>query len=240
MESDAKKGSNGVASPVFLPSLQAVTLLGGGPVAEGELEAILSLAPCLAAADGGASHAIRAGFLPDAVIGDLDSFDPASVPDLPPERVHHIAEQTSTDFDKALRHIEAPLTLALGFVGARIDHELAAYHTLLSHPDRRCILIGPEDVVLHAPARIALSLPVGTRLSLFPLQAVTGQSSGLRWPIDGLAFHPARRIGTSNETVTPDVTLAMDGPGMLLIVPRVHLPVVSEALLAAELHEPAN
>jgi len=234
MESELKRGINRVRDSVILPSSKAVTLLGGGPVADGELEAILSLAPVLAAADGGASHALDAGYTPEAVIGDLDSFNASAYPAFPRERIHHIKEQDSTDFDKALRGIEAPLTLALGFVGARIDHELAAYHTLLMHPARRCILIGPEDVVLHLPPRIDLTLPEATRLSLYPMQGVTGRSRGLRWPIDGISFHPATRIGTSNAVVAPDVTLEMDGPGMLLILPRVHLKEACRALMATD------
>ena len=56
-----------------------------------------------------------------------------------------------------------------------------------------------------------------------------GRSSGLRWPIDGIGFSPSGRIGTSNE-VTGPVTLAFDGPGMLVITPREALERVSRAL----------
>jgi thiamine pyrophosphokinase len=94
-------------------------------------------------------------------------------------------------------------------------------------------VLGPRDVVLHAPPGIALDLPVGTRLSLFPMDRVTGQSTGLAWPIDGLEFHPARRIGTSNLTTGTPVHLGFDRPGMLLILPRCHLRAALSALAAA-------
>jgi thiamine pyrophosphokinase len=58
---------------------------------------------------------------------------------------------------------------------------------------------------------------------------VTGQSSGLRWPLDGISFAPWARIATSNE-VTGPVALAFDGPGMLVITPREVLAQVSAAL----------
>ena len=55
---------------------------------------------------------------------------------VPPERLHPIPEQDSTDFDKCLRHIAAPLVLGVGFLGGRVDHELAAFSTLVTRCDR--------------------------------------------------------------------------------------------------------
>lgn len=49
-------------------------------------------------------------------------------------RVHHLAEQESTDFDKCLRNIRAPFVLALGVAGARIDHGLAVMNGLVQRP----------------------------------------------------------------------------------------------------------
>jgi thiamine pyrophosphokinase len=233
VKNDPNQGSIASESATILRSDTPVTLLGGGPILPGDLANTLARAPTLVAADGGAVHALDAGHMPDAVIGDLDSFDPAAFPDFPAERIHHVAEQTSTDFDKALRHIAAPLTLALGFTGARVDHELAAYHTLFCHPARRCILIGHSDIVAHLPKELSLELAPDTRVSLFPLGPVSGRSSGLEWPIDGLEFDPGRRIGTSNRAAMGPVTLEMDGPGMLLILPRAGLEALSDALLAA-------
>jgi thiamine pyrophosphokinase len=71
---------------------------------------------------------------------------------------------------------------------------------------------------------------VGTRVSLFPMAAVTGRSSGLRWSIDGLAFHPAKRIGTSNEATRGEIRIETDGPGLLVILPRSELDEAAAAL----------
>ena len=93
--------------------------------------------------------------------------------------------------------------------------------------------MGEADLLFHAPPRLALDLPQGGRLSLFPMATVTGQSEGLRWPIGGIVFSPAGRIGTSNE-VTGPVQLAFDGPGMIVITPREALDRVSVALSGEE------
>jgi thiamine pyrophosphokinase len=220
------------AVPLFRAD-RGVTLLGGGPLAGADLADALALAPHLVAADGGANAALAAGQMPAAVYGDMDSLAPEIRARIPPERIHSLAEQDSTDFDKALRHIQAPFVVAAGFTGARVDHELAVYHGLASRPDQRCVVLGAQDVILHAPPQLILDLPADTRLSLFPLADVTGRSDGLVWPIDGLGFHPSRRIGTSNRARGGQVALRFDAPGMLLIVPRALLPVVVSALAQA-------
>ncbi|WPZ30444.1 thiamine diphosphokinase [Sulfitobacter sp. OXR-159] len=196
-----------------------VTLLGGGEVFGGDIGAALTLAPTCVAADSGAALALAAGVELAAVIGDFDSAPAEVLARIPSERCHRIAEQESTDFDKALTRIDAPLVLGVGFTGARLDHQLAAFNTLATYPDRPCILLGAHEIVLLAPPRITLPTEAGDVVSLMPLAPVMGRSRGLEWPIDGLDFAPGGRVGTSNRALGP-VALEMDGPDMLLILPR--------------------
>ncbi len=207
-----------------------VTLLGGGELSPEDLSDALSRAPTLVAADGGADKALANGHRPEAVIGDMDSMSDAARADLDPKTLHPIAEQSSTDFDKALRSIAAPCVLAVGFTGRRIDHELAAYHTLITRPEKRCIVLGGEDIAFHARPEITLTLPIGTRVSLFPFAKLNGAATGLRWPIEPIDFRPLGQIGTSNESIASRVTLRFDGPGMLVILPRSALDAAIAAL----------
>lgn len=217
-----------MTTPIVQSSV-GVTLVGGGPLTKPTLARSLTFAPRLVAADGGADRLRRLGQRPEAVIGDLDSISAATRAELG-DAVHHIPEQDTTDFDKALRNIAAPFVIGLGFSGARLDHGLASLNTLARHAHRRCLLVGQGDVTFLAPPQITLSLTVGSRLSLFPMRGVTGRSVGLRWPIDGLDFAPDARTGTSNEVSQGRVTLAFDGPGMLIILPQRALPAVLDAL----------
>ncbi len=208
-----------------------ITLVGGAPVGARDLGLALRLAPCLVAADGGADRALAAGLMPRAVFGDFDSISPAAQAAIPPDRLHPIPEQETTDFDKALRSVAAPFVLALGFAGARIDHGLAVFNTLVRHPGRVCLVLGGQDVVFLCPPEITLRLRAGDRLSLFPMGPVTGCSTGLRWPVDGVDFAPGGRIGTSNEVSTPEVRLAFDASLMLVILPRLRLRAALAALV---------
>lgn len=213
---------------MILESRQPVTLIGGGLLSTADLPQALPLAPVVVAADGGADAALAHGLMPAAVWGDFDSLSQAARQAIPAQNLHHIAEQDSTDFEKCLSRIRAPLVLALGFSGARQDHFLAALTTLARRVGPPTILLAGDDAITLCPPRIALDLLPGTRLSLYPMGEATGRSTGLAWPIDGLTFAPDLRTGTSNRS-TGLVTLTMQGP-MLLILPRTQLGVLADSL----------
>lgn len=203
----------------IVQSTEGVTLAGGAGFSRKLLEFAQALAPALVGADSGADRLMRLGCVPQAVIGDLDSISATNRARLQ-GRLFPIREQITTDFDKALRSIAAPFVLGIGFLGGRLDHELAALNSLARHPDRRCILLGARDLVFLAPEEITLRLPRGSRLSLFPLGPVQGASEGLRWPLQGLDFAPMAMIGTSNQVTAPEVRLRFDRRAMLVILPR--------------------
>jgi thiamine pyrophosphokinase len=205
-----------------------IVVVGAGHVSAEDLALVRALGHPVVAADGGALTCVAGGIMPEAVIGDLDSVGELAAA-IPAGRLHRVAEQETTDFDKCLRSVDAPLVLAFGVTGPRIDHTLAVCTTLVQRAEVRAVVVGEADLLFHAPPRLALGLPAGSRLSLFPMAEVTGRSEGLRWPIDGIRFAPAGRIGTSNE-VTGPVRLAFDGPGMIVITPRAALERVSAEL----------
>lgn len=205
-----------------------VTLIGGGAVGPGDLDLALARAPLLVAADSGADAAVAAGHLPDAVIGDLDSIAPEVQAAIPPARLHRVAEQDSTDFEKCLTRIAARFVIAVGFSGRRLDHTLAALTVMARVPAPPVLMIAAEDVVFLCPPRLSLPLAAGTRVSLWPMGTVRGSSTGLRWPIDGIEFSPAGRVGTSNEALG-EVQVAIDGQ-MLMLLPRGQLDLALRAL----------
>ncbi|MFV0512872.1 MAG: thiamine diphosphokinase [Jhaorihella sp.] len=203
----------------IVQTLQPVTLIGGGWLGRNDLRLALERAPYLVAADGGAARALAVGLVPRAVIGDFDSLGASERARIPDAHLFEIREQDSTDFDKALRNVAAPVVLGVGFLGGRADHQLAAFSTLIRRADRPCLLLGPREVVFHAPPRMRVALSPGDVVSLFPMRRVRGRSEGLQWPIDGLDLAPDGRIGTSNRATGP-VTLETDGPGLLVMLPR--------------------
>jgi len=164
------------------------------------------------------------------VIGDMDSGDgealrAAGVP------VHRIDEQETTDFEKCLYSVAAPLTIGVGFLGGRIDHELAVLNALVRHPEKAVVLVGEADVCFLCPPLLALDLHAGTRVSFFPLAPVIGRvSQGLAWSVEGLAMAPAGRIGTSNRALGGPMRVGFDAPAVIAILPEAFLGQVADAL----------
>jgi len=217
--------------PLYVDTEFSITLVGGSDVAPETIHQLLQYAPILVAADGGVQAALGIGQLPKAIIGDFDSIDPNILAQVPAEHLFHLSEQNSTDFDKCLRSIRAPLILAVGFTGGRLDHELAVYNALLRHPDKACIVLGEVDLCFLAPQNLRLQLPVGTRVSLFPFAPCQVEATGLRWPVNGLDMAPDGLIGTSNEASTPEVVLEVSERKLLVVLPQEHLKAVMAALV---------
>lgn len=205
-----------------------VTLIGGGAVSVPDLRTALAVAPLLVAADGGADSALALGHMPQAVIGDMDSLSETSRAQIPAGRIHLISEQDSTDFTKCLTRIKARFVIAVGFAGRRLDHTLAALTAMATHQGTPVVMMAADDVVFLCPPHLHLPLKAGTRVSLFPMGPAQGTSIGLEWPIDGIDFAPAARVGTSNRANGP-VSLTMRGP-MLVLLPRDVLPAALTAL----------
>ena len=183
------------------------------------------------AADAGYENACRVGVEPDLLLGDYDS---APRPEAGAKTVFLPAEKDDTDTyyaaRKALELGATDVVIVGGLGGARLDHTLAALNVMVQHPQPPCIMLAAEDIVFLAPPALRLPLAAGTRVSLFPMGAVTGRSEGLLWPIDGIRFTPEGRVGTSNAAIGP-VQLSLDGT-MMVMLPRECLDAALTALTA--------
>nr|WP_325250931.1 thiamine diphosphokinase [Amylibacter sp.] len=212
-------------------SASSVTLLGGGSARKCDLKESLTLAPLLVCADGGANHARKWGVTPAGIIGDMDSYhlDPALETEIP---LLPVSDQNSTDFEKCLAVLTAPVVLGVGFLGKRLDHQLAALNALCKHPGRAIVLIGKKDVVFRAPPRFAMQLAAETRVSLHPITGVQANSTGLVWPVAGLDFQPDGQIGSSNAALGGAFVLEIVHGDLLVMLPRKHLKGVVQALRA--------
>jgi thiamine pyrophosphokinase len=217
----------------IVASFDPITLVGGGDADIEQLADALDIAPVCVAADRGAELARRANVPLRAVIGDMDSISADTLSQIPPDRQIRISEQETTDFDKALRHIDAPLVIGVGFLGGRLDHQLAALHILAVHAHRPCILLAQTEILFIAPPAITVPTTAGDVISIMPLAPVAGRSTGLEWPIDGINFDPLSRIGTSNRA-TGAFTLEMAQPHAVLILPRRLIQPVAQALVSVD------
>ncbi|WP_332686075.1 thiamine diphosphokinase [Devosia sp.] len=177
-----------------------MAIVGGGAVDPQLLVELAARGVALVGADGGADAIGDAGLLPAAIIGDLDSLADRSEWEAR-TRVIHIPEQLTTDFQKSLYSTRAPVTLALGMTGKRLDHTLAALSAVLEYaPTRKLLLVDEVDVALAVVGPIAFEAVERERVSIHPLLPISfSHSTGLFYPMDGLTLEPGGLIGTSNE-----------------------------------------
>ncbi|WP_404402482.1 thiamine diphosphokinase [Pelagibacterium halotolerans] len=205
-------------------------VVGGGTVEPELLRTLAQGAAGIIGADSGGDTILKAGLVPDAVIGDMDSVDDLSgFPDT--TRVIRIAEQDSTDFGKCLYSSRAPLTLGLGMTGGRFDHTLAALNAVakMAH-ERKIILVDEHDLALGVSGSISVEVGKGSRVSVYPLgRTAFAGSEGLLYPLDGLVMEQGGRIGTSNEATADVVSITVaegEQSPWLLILDRTLLPAV--------------
>ena len=208
---------------------EPVTIVGGAYVSKEVIQRSHSLSSKFIGVDGGGNTLLDGGYLPELILGDMDSFDPKAgvIPKALP--IHQIPDQESTDFEKCLRAVHAPIYIGLGFIGERLDHSLAALSVLARYREKKCILIGEDDVVFLVPPHFQLDTEVGTRVSLFPLGDTRLASNGLVWPTHELNFSPLGQIGTSNKSTGP-IELRPESSKMLCFLPVDYAGAVLAAL----------
>ena len=196
--------------------------------ANGDLDSTVWVQPYLReasaiiAADGGAAHVLQAGFRPDVVVGDLDSFPPAQRAPLEAEGVRfvvHPPAKDETDLELALLHAvstsDEPVLVFAG-LGGRLDQMLANV-LLLMHPALRArsirFLTRYQQVwLLQGPGETEVRGEPGDTISLIPLggDAHVRATRGLAWPLqdETLVFGPARGISNEMTATTAGVALA--------------------------------
>ena len=208
-----------------------IALVGGSDLAPGLLNILQSITDFYVAVDGGADHLRAAGLRPEAIFGDLDSISDDSRSEFEPQLVH-ITEEDTTDLEKAVARISAPVIVGAGFLGGRLDHSFAALSVLARFSDVPLILISPSDCCFRCPDDgVTLTLPVGTLIAVLPMDDIRCTSTGLRWDMDNKALHPAGFVSSSNQTAASSVRITVTGPAIITL-PVAQLEVAISAVRA--------
>jgi thiamine pyrophosphokinase len=200
-------------------------LIGAGPSSPELIREISVYSDAIVAADGGFWAAEQAGAQVVLVVGDMDSQK-----DLPTSQAAaHITDQETTDFQKCLAVCDADIFLGVGFLGGRLDHQLAAFSALLNEP-RPVILIDEAQLVFVVPQKFSIDLEAETPVGFYPMEPIEASLRGVRWPLSNAAMSPTGKIATSNVALGGALEITVDRPGLLAILPRRDLETVLAAL----------
>ena len=179
------------------------------------------------AANGGTVTALRWGWLPHAIVGDLDSL-PAELRErlqaLGCQFITFPKRKDWTDLELAVQHamdLGASEIIVLGARGGRLDQELANL-LLLSRPEwagATVKLLDALDTACVVRQQCTISGQVGDIVSLIALTPqVSGVvSQGLEWPLRDETLEFGSTRGISNELVRPLASVHIK-EGVLLLV----------------------
>ncbi len=187
----------------------------------------LAQASAVIAADGGASHLVALGVLPQVVIGDLDSFPAERRPEYEAAGVRFIEypeAKDETDLELALLHAAAHYDeeiIIFGGIGGRLDQTLANV-LLLMHPqlrDKDIRFLTEHQQIWLVQERARIEGEAGDTVSLIPFGGDVHvlSTTGLRWELrdELLSFGPARGLSNVMEDAIAEVCVAS---GYLLCV----------------------
>ena len=208
-----------------------IWVLASGPVGDPTHSTQgLALPDIVIAADGGSSLAARLHLIPNLIVGDLDSSEPAVVADFEAQGVeirrydHHTKSETDTELALfAALEWEPSEIVLLGALGGRLDHSLANIF-LLTNPMLGSIKVrivdGPEEIFLAQPQSwTKIHGEVGDTVSLLPIgETASGvRLEGLEYPLDNEPLVQGFARGISNRLTRPSGRVWV-GSGLLLVV----------------------
>jgi thiamine pyrophosphokinase len=172
------------------------------------------------AADSGWSHARAFGYVPQFLVGDLDSIsahDLAEAHSLDTEIIEHSVDKDLTDTEIAMqlaRTLKYERIHVVSGGGDRFDHLIAMLHSLVAHTEDVVVTahIGPSFVHFVTPKqRFHATCARDSTVSLIPLggSARGVRSQGLKWNLSRETLHSFAARGVSNYTTADSFSLSL-------------------------------
>lgn len=214
------------------PGRAAVVVGGGGPPEATRRDlGDLGDEPLVVAADEGLVHALALGLPVGAVVGDMDSVDPAALASAEAAGTpvaRHPAAKDETDLelalDLALAAGPSRLVVVTG-TGDRLDHALGVA-LAVSAPGRPAVpteaWIGPAHLwVVREGTAVRLPGRPGDLVSILPLHGPARgiTTDGLRYPLSEEDLAAGSSRGVSNQWVAGVATVRLDAGTLVVVAP---------------------
>ena len=207
-------------------------IITGGPIDLGFARSYLSGEGFdrVIAVDRGLNAAWALGIVPDVIVGDFDSADPAALADF--RRREHIVwevhqpEKDDTDTELAIKRaaaMGAGYIVLLGATGGRLDHLLGNIHLLypcLQWGVEACILDpGNKLYLIDGERRFKRREVWGTYISFLPLtEEVKGITlRGFKYPLTDKDIAIGTSLCISNELAADEAVITLQD-GVLIVV----------------------
>ncbi len=160
--------------------------------------------------DGSAENLLKAGFVPEAIVGDMDSLSKETA-DRFSDRIFRGGNQDTNDLTKAVCWCsERGYTeiVIVGATGKREDHTIGNISLLTEYSkDVKVIMVTDTGILLPFLNGSKISSFPGQQVSIFSIDPETKISSkGLRYPLDNKKLKNWW-VATLNESLEDSFTL---------------------------------
>jgi len=218
--------------------LRAVIFANGVLDSGDETRQAIRTEDLLIAADGGAENCLKLGFVPNVVIGDMDSLPDELQTDLISQRVEFFpypSDKDQTDLELALTfaiHQGSTEIVLIGLLGGRLDQTLANLLLLAREEwgSARLVIFAGRDTgyVLRGATKILISGDLGDLVSLIPLTPDVKDVStrGLKWTLSSATLTFGSSLGISNELTDSKAEIQIRSGTLLLVHHRINTPQV--------------
>ena len=190
------------------------------------------------AVDSGGNWCSAAGVIPDLLVGDMDSIDPAVLQQFAEQEVEQVVypvEKDKTDIELAVGLvIERGYSdlVATNVLGGRIDHEMATLGILMTAGISDLAITVVEDdqtlVFLNNPGirqQLRLSFADNMTPENAPLMSLipwgrpaTVSLSGFQWDLDHAELDPAKSLGVSNYPIDIEPLIELHDGALIVVV----------------------
>ncbi len=200
---------------------RALILANGHPPGKRLLTSLMKQVDYFVCADGGANTAAARGVRPDLIIGDLDSISSRTVKKFSSVPARRIADQNSTDLEKALAWLvrrQYTNIIVAGATGGRFDHSIGNLSALVKFSRSAIIRFVDASVeITYVGSEYWFEARPGTVVSLVPVSPCEGiVTKGLKWELRNESLELGRRESTSNVVRSSPVNIRVRGGDLLL------------------------
>ena len=181
------------------------------------------------AADSGYAHAIAMGFMPNELVGDMDSITAIDLTDARDSNIlisQYPADKDLTDTEiaiaSAIARKSSNITVVSGG-GDRFDHVLAMMHSLASSAltvDTNLFLGTARVSYATYTKEFRINTQPGNTISLIPLGgAATVTTTGLQWELNNDTLQSFASRGVSNIATGETVSISVTDGSLVVIEP---------------------
>lgn len=207
---------------------KCVVLANGKPPSKSNLSFLLkNFCSSLFCADGGANTAKKMGFIPNFIVGDLDSINASTLQYFKEKsRIIKLSRQNDTDVEKCLKlaiKLKYDEAILAGVTGDRLDHTFCNLGIVLKFFNRIKIKVAAENSILLAvTGKYAMKTFPGEIISIYGIDNKTKISSrGLKYKLKNAALPFGVKESTSNVALDDKVELEVKG-GVIFLVRDFH------------------